>query len=113
MKVFIPGIPRQTCAHACLCYVFARILSRGQMSDNEENDLFADDDDQERPPMLPALSPLRGGEDPHVGLVGAADQAKENEDLPKPRTRRPVPLLNDDRQAGVAISSHVEAYDIY
>jgi hypothetical protein len=75
----------------------------GQMSDNEGNDLFADDDDQERPPILPALSPLHAEEEPLVGPVEAADQPKGDEDLPKPRRKRTGPFLNDDRQARMAI----------
>lgn len=51
----------------------------------------------ERPPILPALSPLHAEEEPLVGPVEVADQPKGDEDLPKPRRKRTGPFLNDDR----------------
>ena len=73
-----------------------------------EDGLFADNDDSddniERPPMLPALSPVHELDDAPHTADGSAGQEKENEEPKKEasaklRVQKPVPRLNDDRQA--------------
>ncbi|XP_062516587.1 TIMELESS-interacting protein-like [Corticium candelabrum] len=71
-----------------------------------EDGLFADNDDSddniERPPMLPALSPVHELDDAPHTADGSAGQEKENEEPKKEasaklRVQKPVPRLNDDR----------------
>eukprot|EP00118_Oscarella_pearsei_P006463 m.29167 g.29167 ORF g.29167 m.29167 type:complete len:275 (+) comp31141_c0_seq4:141-965(+) len=66
----------------------------------EEEGLFADDDDAERPPVLPPLSPGQIVDDlngrPLDGERVASEKG-QTEELPKPKVRKPMIRLNATR----------------